>query len=87
MVPEQTTPQPSDAPTEPAGYEQARDELAAIVSRLEAGGTTLEESLSLWERAEELAALCQRWLEGARARLEQAMAEEPEVDGATDADG
>lgn len=82
-VPEQTTP-PSDTPAEPTGYEQARDELAAIVSRLETGGTTLEESLSLWERAEELAALCQRWLEGARARLEQAMAEGDETAGEGD---
>lgn len=50
-------------------YEQARDELIQVVQKLEAGGTTLEESLSLWERGEELAAICQRWLDGARARL------------------
>ncbi len=37
-------------------YESARDELAAVVAKLEAGGLTLEESLSLWERGEELAA-------------------------------
>ena len=52
------------------GYEQARDELVDVVRRLEAGGTTLEESLALWERGEELAAVCRRWLDGARARLE-----------------
>ncbi len=51
------------------GYEQARDELIATVQRLETGGTTLEESLALWERGEELARICQRWLDGARARL------------------
>jgi exodeoxyribonuclease VII small subunit len=51
------------------GYEQARDELVDVVRRLEAGGTTLEESLALWERGEQLAAVCQRWLDGARARL------------------
>lgn len=50
-------------------YEQARAELAAVVERLETGGATLEESLSLWERGEELAAVCQRWLDGATARL------------------
>lgn len=50
-------------------YEQARDELADLVKRLEAGGLTLEESLKLWERGEELAAICAEWLEGARARL------------------
>ncbi|MFJ9740393.1 exodeoxyribonuclease VII small subunit [Streptomyces sp. NPDC101166] len=63
------------------GYEQARDELIEVVRRLEAGGTTLEESLALWERGEELAKVCRRWLEGARARLDAALAEEEEEDG------
>ena len=53
-------------------YEEARGELATVVERLEAGGTSLEESLALWERGEELAAVCQRWLDGARTRLDQA---------------
>jgi exodeoxyribonuclease VII small subunit len=51
-------------------YEQARDELVAVVARLEAGGASLEESLELWERGEALAARCQEWLDGARRRLE-----------------
>lgn len=51
------------------GYEQARDELLDVVRRLEAGGVTLEESLTLWERGEQLSAICQQWLDGARARL------------------
>ena len=46
-----------------------------VVRRLEAGGITLEESLALWERGEELVGVCQRWLDGARARLEAASAE------------
>jgi exodeoxyribonuclease VII small subunit len=50
-------------------YEQARDELIEVVRRLEAGGSTLEESLQLWERGEALATICQEWLDGARARL------------------
>lgn len=54
-------------------YEQARDELAEVVKRLEAGGLTLEESLALWERGEKLAAICEEWLEGARARLAAAL--------------
>ncbi|WP_405998766.1 exodeoxyribonuclease VII small subunit [Streptomyces sp. NBC_00829] len=65
------------------GYEQARDELIEVVRRLEAGGTTLEESLALWERGEELAKVCRRWLEGARARLDAALSEseaEPTAD-------
>jgi exodeoxyribonuclease VII small subunit len=51
-------------------YEEARDELAEVVRRLETGGTTLEESLTLWERGEQLATTCQQWLDGARARLD-----------------
>ncbi|MDX6284998.1 MAG: exodeoxyribonuclease small subunit [Frankiales bacterium] len=53
-------------------YEQARDELVEVVRRLESGGVPLEESLALWERGEELAAICQAWLDGARAKLEAA---------------
>ncbi|MET7454753.1 exodeoxyribonuclease VII small subunit [Streptomyces sp. NPDC005574] len=64
------------AVSEALGYEQARDELIEVVRRLEAGGTTLEESLALWERGEELAKVCRRWLDGARARLDAALAEE-----------
>ncbi len=63
------------------GYEQARDELIDVVRRLEAGGATLEESLALWERGEELAKVCRRWLEGARARLDAALAAEREGGG------
>ncbi|MEU6544325.1 exodeoxyribonuclease VII small subunit [Streptomyces sp. NPDC046859] len=66
---------------EALGYEQARDELIEVVRRLEAGGTTLEESLALWERGEELAKVCRRWLDGARARLDAALAEEEAEDG------
>ena len=61
-------------PTEPPEitYEQARDELVTVVQRLESGGVPLDESLKLWERGEELAAICQRWLDGARARVDAA---------------
>jgi exodeoxyribonuclease VII small subunit len=58
--------------TSDLSYEQARAELAQVVEKLEAGGATLEESLALWERGEELAAVCQRWLDGARTRLDAA---------------
>lgn len=53
-------------------YEEARTELARVVERLESGGSTLEESLALWERGEKLAEICQGWLDGARARLDAA---------------
>ncbi|MDX3751208.1 exodeoxyribonuclease VII small subunit [Streptomyces sp. AK08-02] len=68
--------------SEALGYEQARDELIEVVRRLEVGGTTLEESLALWERGEELAKVCRQWLEGARKRLDAALAE-----GSTAGDG
>jgi exodeoxyribonuclease VII small subunit len=55
-------------------YEQARTELATVVERLEQGGSSLEESLALWERGEQLADVCQRWLDGARERIEAARA-------------
>ena len=63
--------------TDPASpsYEAARDELTEVVRRLEAGGATLEESLTLWERGEELARVCQGWLDGAKVRLDAALAE------------
>ncbi|PPH94056.1 exodeoxyribonuclease VII small subunit [Rathayibacter sp. AY1D5] len=53
-------------------YEQARDELVRVVSELEQGSSTLERSLALWERGEALAARCEEWLIGARARLDAA---------------
>jgi exodeoxyribonuclease VII small subunit len=65
---------PPTGPDRP-GYEQARDELTEVVRRLEAGGTTLEESLELWERGGVLATICQEWLDGARARLDAARQE------------
>ncbi|NQX11278.1 exodeoxyribonuclease VII small subunit [Microbacteriaceae bacterium VKM Ac-2855] len=53
-------------------YEQARDELVRVVAELEQGSSTLERSLALWERGEALAARCEEWLIGAKARLEAA---------------
>ncbi|MFP7761026.1 exodeoxyribonuclease VII small subunit [Marisediminicola sp. LYQ134] len=53
-------------------YEQARDELVAVVTELEQGSATLEQSLALWERGEALATRCEQWLIGAKARLDAA---------------
>ena len=58
----------ADAEGEQLSYEAAREELVDTVRRLEAGGTTLEESLALWERGEHLATVCQQWLDGVRER-------------------
>ena len=55
--------------SEQLGFEEAREELAAIVTALEAGGLSLEESLALWQRGEEVAAVCTRWLDEAREKL------------------
>lgn len=53
-------------------YEAARDELAEVVESLEDGNATLEQSLKLWERGEELAKICQEWLDGAKKKLDSA---------------
>jgi exodeoxyribonuclease VII small subunit len=60
------------ASPEALSYEQAREELIIIVQRLESGGVPLEESLALWERGEQLAAVCQSWLDGAKAKIDAA---------------
>ena len=64
----------TDEQPQELSYEAAREELVDVVRRLETGGSTLEESLALWERGEALATICQEWLDGARARLDQALA-------------
>ncbi|MFT3944688.1 MAG: exodeoxyribonuclease VII small subunit [Ancrocorticia sp.] len=53
-------------------YEEARSRLVEIVTRLEQGSISLEESLTLWEQGEALARHCQSWLDGARKRLQAA---------------
>lgn len=83
-------PQPSGGPQAPAvepvveqelpddiaalSYEAARDQLVEVVRRLESGQGGLEDSIGLWERGEMLARRCQQWLDGARERLEDAVA-------------
>jgi exodeoxyribonuclease VII small subunit len=66
-------------------YEEARAELAKVVERLESGGGSLEDALALWERGEHLADVCQRWLDGARARLDAARS--ARSDGSDHTDG
>jgi exodeoxyribonuclease VII small subunit len=61
-------------------YEAARDELAEVVAKLESGKASLEESLKLWERGEELAKICQDWLDGAKAKLDKVKSEVDELD-------
>lgn len=69
-----------DAAPQQLSYEEAREELIEVVRTLEAGGTTLEESLALWERGEGLAKVCQEWLDGARKRLDEAIGPDAPAD-------
>ena len=55
-------------------YEDARDELTSIVSRLEGGQVPLEESMRLWRRGEALAEHCTAWLDGAQRQITEAPA-------------
>ncbi|WP_205471338.1 exodeoxyribonuclease VII small subunit [Nocardioides sp. SYSU D00038] len=71
---------PAADPAPDLGYEEAREQLVEVVRTLEAGGTTLEESLALWERGERLAGVCQRWLDGAREKLDAALDDGDDAD-------
>ena len=53
-------------------YEDARDELTAIVAQLEGGQVPLEEGMRLWRRGEALAAHCTAWLDGAQRQISEA---------------
>lgn len=66
---------PTPPPPSELSYEAARAELREVVSRLESGDQSLEESLALWERGEALADVCQAWLSGAIDRLDAAISE------------
>lgn len=67
-------PQPLPPDIAELTYEAARDQLTEVVRRLESGQGGLEDSIGLWERGEMLARRCQQWLDGARERLDQAVA-------------
>ncbi len=75
--------EPPEITVDELGYEQARDELVAVVRTLEQGGLDLDSSLTLWERGEALARRCEEHLEGARRRIETALGD---VDADTDGD-
>jgi len=55
------------------GYEQARDEIAEVVRKLEAGGLSLDDAVALWERGEALARRCEEQLAGARERVQKVL--------------
>lgn len=59
-------------------FEQAMQELEAVVEKLEAGGLTLEETIKLFERGQALMTLCSKALDEAALRLQQVR---PAADG------
>ncbi len=56
-------------------FEAALQELEELVTRLEAGDLTLEESLALFERGQKLTDYCTLKLEQATLRVEQLTAD------------
>ena len=67
-------------------YEQAFEELEAIVSTLETGQLKLEEALALFERGQALARHCASLLEEAELRVRSLSTGEPEVPVEPDAE-
>lgn len=57
-------------------FEQALEELEAIIQQLEAGGLALDETLALYERGQNLAALCETRLSEAEFKLADLRSEE-----------
>ena len=57
----------TDEPT----FEAAQRELEQIVERLERGQVSLDETISLWERGDELYRFCLTRLDAAHGRIEE----------------
>jgi exodeoxyribonuclease VII small subunit len=56
---------------EPLSFEEARRELEQIVAKLEGGQAGLEDTVSLWERGEELYRYCVGKLDAAQGRIDE----------------
>ena len=52
-------------------FEEALRALEGIVTQLERGDVPLDESITLYERGEQLRAACQKRLDAAQARIEK----------------
>lgn len=59
------------AELEKMGFEVALKELEEITKRLEAGDTSLEDSIGLYERGAKLKAHCEEKLKSAQMRVDQ----------------
>ena len=66
--------------TQELTFEAALTELEGIVSKLEAGELTLEESLALFERGQQLTDYCNNLLDQASLRVEHLTADGEIVD-------
>ena len=64
-------PPASNAPVESLGFEQALDELDAIVRRMESGQLSLDESIAAYRRGAELARFCQSKLANAEQEIKR----------------
>ena len=62
---------------EPPAFEKALEELETIIERMEDGGPSLEESLTLFERGMDLTRRCQKALDDAEQRIQTLTDTEP----------
>ena len=61
---------PTDG-TQPIGFEQALDELDALVRRMESGQLSLDDSIAAYRRGAELARFCQMKLASAEQEIKR----------------
>ena len=73
-----------EKPADQLNYEQAFEELEAIVEQLQTADLPLEEALSLFERGQALSARCNELLEQAELRLRELVPDE--IDGYIESD-
>jgi len=66
-----TVPPASNASAESLGFEQALDELDALVRRMESGQLSLDESIAAYRRGAELARFCQTKLANAEQEIKR----------------
>jgi exodeoxyribonuclease VII small subunit len=60
----------NDTPLNQPSFEDALKALEEVVHRLESGDAPLDESITLYERGQQLRAVCQSRLDAAQARIE-----------------
>ncbi|TKW66372.1 MAG: exodeoxyribonuclease VII small subunit [Paracoccus denitrificans] len=68
-------------------FEDAMKELEGVVSRLESGNASLEDSIKLYERGAELRAHCEARLRAAEERVEKITLAQGQPTGTTKVEG